>query len=437
MKVCILGLGYIGFPTACLVAQAGHKVVGVDTNRLVVDKLSNGMLHIVSERGLPELAEAAFNQGRLRVAPQAEPADVFIIAVPTPFKKAPVMEPGVGPAEEGVCPQADLSYVEAAVRSIARLVAPGNLVVLESTVPPGTTENVVRRGLERKGVDVSGVYFAHAPERVLSGNIIEELTHNDRVIGGLSSEAGQLAASFYRTFVRGQVIVTTAMTAELVKLMENTFRDVNIALANEFAGVCEHLGVDAWEAIELANRHPRVKFLKPGPGVGGHCIAVDPYFVIEAAPELTPLIRTARQVNADRPHHVVELLRALKGEKTVRTVALLGAAYKADVGDERESPALEVAKLLTADGLVVRVHDPYVERFAGPLAEVLSGSDAVLLMTDHRDYRNLQPEYVAGLVANRLLLDTRGCLDADAWRAAGFRVLRLGGALKDEVAVDA
>ncbi|MFO7256005.1 MAG: nucleotide sugar dehydrogenase, partial [Bacillota bacterium] len=243
---------------------------------------------------------------------------------------------------------------------------------------------------------------------------------------GLTPEAAEAAAALYRTFVKGEILLTDATTAELVKLMENTFRDVNIALANEFARVCEHLGVDVWEAIELANRHPRVNFLRPGPGVGGHCIAVDPYFVVEKAPGLTPLIQAARRVNRRMPLHVVELLSQLAADRPITRVAILGASYKANVGDDRESPALEVAGLLAEEGMEVRIHDPYIERYNGPVERVLDGAEAVLLLTDHNVYRSLDPERVGQLVANRLLLDTRGLLDAARWREAGFQVLRLG-----------
>ncbi len=450
MRVCVIGLGYVGFPTACLVARAGHEVIGVDVNRSVIDRLAQGRLHIVNEDGLAELAEAVLRSGRLRVATVPEPVDVFIIAVPTPFRPAqavdeaaatstssPLDRPqgaaglpgpdGRGPAGPSEPPfLADLSFVEAAVRGLAPHVKPGNLVILESTVPPRTTEDVVRATLEREGVDVARVRFAHAPERVLPGNVVRELVDNDRIVGGLTPEDTRLACEFYRTFVRGEVVGTDAATAELVKLMENTFRDVNIALANEFAKVGEVLGIDVWEAIRLANRHPRVNFLRPGPGVGGHCIAVDPYFIAEVAPTVTPLIQTARMVNRGMPGHALELLADLAGGRLPGRVAVLGAAYKADVGDDRESPSYEVIRLLEERAVKVAVHDPHVERFRKPLEEVLAGAEAILLLTDHRAYRSLDPCAAGRLVARRLLLDTRGFLEAAPWQAAGFRVARLG-----------
>lgn len=427
MKVCIMGLGYIGFPTACIVACAGHEVVGVDVNKTLVDNLNNGELHIVNEDGLAELAKSVLKSGRLRVSLVPEPADVFVIAVPTPFRNGyghtSVRAEIERPETEYV---ADLAYVSSATRGIVPFVRPGNLVILESTVPPGTTEKVVSRTLQEEGVDTSKIFIAHAPERVLPGNIVYELIHNDRIVGGLTPEATQAAAEFYRSFVQGRVVGTDATTAELVKLMENTFRDVNIALANEFALICEHLGVDVWKAIELANLHPRVNFLRPGPGVGGHCIAVDPYFVVEAAPHLTQLVQTARRVNRRMPLHVLELFAELTDGIRVERVAVLGASYKANVGDDRESPALEVVHLLSEMGIQVLIHDPYIAKYNQPLEEVVRQVDAVLLLTDHRVYEQLDPVRVGSLVRNRFVLDTRGVLDPAKWEAAGFRVMRLG-----------
>lgn len=456
MKVCVIGLGYIGFPTACVVARAGHEVLGVDVNSDLIDKLNNGGLHIVNENGLAEIAREAFSSGRLRVSKSPEPADVFILAVPTPCRRLPdSVEIGAarkevaaavqdfGPAADvpGECgvpagPRfgADLTYVEQAARDIAPYLRPGNLVILESTVSPGTTDVLVRKVLEAGSGLVCGrdFYLAHAPERVLPGRILEELTRNDRVIGGVNEESTERAIAFYRTFVQGEVVGTDATTAELVKLMENTFRDVNIALANEFAFICEKLGVNVFEAIALANRHPRVNILKPGPGVGGHCIAVDPYFIVEAAPEQARLINLARQINSSMPHHVLELVRnvtkrAREAGTVIEKVAALGASYKPDVGDERESPALEVARLLVAEGYDVSIHDPYVERFSRtPLTDVLSGADLLVLLTDHQVYRSeLRPNGVKKLMRQNFIVDTRGFFGGE-WDKAGFEVVRLG-----------
>ncbi len=436
MKVLVVGLGYIGFPTACVIAMAGHEVVGVDVNRDLVELLRNGGLHIANENGLAELAKEVLSTGRLRVATVPEPADVFIIAVPTPFVGESLSTSARLQLEETSF-RADLSYVRSATLSVAPVLRPGNLVIVESTVPPGTTENVVRGVLRDAGVDTEQVLLAHAPERVLPGNILYEIVHNDRIVGGLTRKAGEVAAAFYGTFVKGEVMVTDARTAELVKLMENTYRDVNIALANELALVCERLGVDVWEAIRLANRHPRVRFLNPGPGVGGHCIAVDPYFVIESAPDLTQLIQAARRVNRRMPLHVVDLFWELTRGIRVQKVAILGASYKGNVGDERESPALQVAELLEEAGVQVAIHDPYVSRYNAPISSVVSDADAVLVLTDHAVYAELNPDGIAPLMAHRLVLDARGIIDVHKWRRAGFQVAQLGSGRTKEVAVSA
>lgn len=425
MKVCIMGMGYIGFPTACLLANAGHHVVGVDVNTAIINSLHEGQLHIVNEEGLAALAQKVFSDGSLTVCDQPSRADAFIIAVPTPFKHSNdnIRERIFRPEASY---QADLGYVISATRAIAPFVQPGNLVILESTVPPGTTEEVVVGTLREEGVDTSQLLVAHAPERVLPGNLLAELVQNDRVIGGLTPAAGEAAAALYRSFVRGCISITDAKTAELVKLMENTYRDVNIALANEFALVCEHLKVNAWEAMSLANRHPRVQFLRPGPGVGGHCIAVDPYFVVEAAPTLTDLIQTARRINRRMPLHVVKLLHELEGNQPVQRVAILGASYKADVGDDRESPSLEIAQLLESEGIEVKVHDPFIARYNRPLEDMLRGAEALLLLTDHAVYASLDPNWVRELVSRPLLVDARGVVSLDDWCAAGFQVKILG-----------
>ena len=469
MKVCVIGLGYIGFPTACVIADAGHEVIGVDVNIDLIEKLNNGGLHIVNEDGLADLAKCVHSSGHLRVSSHPEESDIFILAVPTPLinKKLVTHET---PSEHGVSAcekndtdenratylgayqaaatmelhfwdtelpfKADLSYVEDATRSITPFVKPGNLVILESTVPPGTTAGVVCNILQRDaGLDCSSdILVAHAPERVLPGNILHELKHNDRIVGGMNAEATERAVSFYKTFVRGEVIGTDATTAEAVKLMENTFRDVNIALANEFAVIAERLGIDIFEAIRLANRHPRVSFLKPGPGVGGHCIPIDPYFIIQSTPEEAQLIKLARQINSSMPYYVLGLFESLVQEakgvgKRIQTVGVLGASYKANVGDERESPSLEIACLAQERGYDVIIHDPYIERFAEmSLKEVVRRADVLLLLTDHNVYKSqLTPENVRNIAEEGLpwILDTRGCFDSQ-WDAEGYRVKRLG-----------
>lgn len=464
MKVCVIGLGYIGFPTACIVARAGHQVLGVDVNSELIHQLNNGGLHIVNEEGLAELTRSVFESGHLRVSESPETADVFVLAVPTPCKNctstarksstereaaasvadgmgviADLREEGgfgfqAGPISSQAGFGADLSYVEKAAHEIASYIQPGNLVILESTVPPGTTASVVRRIIEEKTGLVCGrdMFIAHAPERVLPGRLVKELTENDRVIGGINEESTARAVSFYRTFVSGSVIGTEATTAELVKLMENTFRDVNIALANEFALISEKLGIDVFEAIALANRHPRVNILTPGPGVGGHCIPVDPNFIVESVPDKARLISLARQINSSMPHHVASLASRIRNEALesgieVKRVVALGASYKPNVGDERQSPALEIASLLVDEGYDVHIHDPYILRFSSKnVLEMLDGLDLLVMLTDHKVYREqLNPSDVHRRMRHHFILDTRGFFGPE-WDEAGFQVVRLG-----------
>jgi UDP-N-acetyl-D-mannosaminuronic acid dehydrogenase len=415
----------------------------------------------IQEPGLKTLVQAALKSGNLRVASKPEIADVFIIAVPTPLREGTGKQGSKG-AEGNVALQkkANLDYVIAAAESIVPYLRPGNLVVLESTVPPRTTVEVLVPILERSGLGVSRceenyspqhpgtteslLYVAYCPERVLPGRILEELVHNNRVIGGVDRTSAEMAKELYASFVEGEIFLTDATTAELVKLMENSYRDVNIALANEFALVAEQLGINVWEAIELANRHPRVNILKPGPGVGGHCIAVDPWFIVQVAPEVTSLIQTARRVNDSMPLHVVELVkRALaehktgdRGQETVdktpssvsrpqsARIACLGLAYKARVDDIRESPAIKVVELLRAEGFQVRAYDPHVQMGKVPeqvdsLEAALDGADVVVILTDHPEFRELE-------LRGYVIVDTRNVLDTHSQKANWGLCLKLG-----------
>jgi UDP-N-acetyl-D-mannosaminuronic acid dehydrogenase len=416
-KVCVLGLGYVGLPTASLFAVSGHAVVGVDPSPRVQDALRAGAVHS-EEPELEGLVRAALSSGHLRVQERPEPADVFIIAVPTPFARAS-RDP-------------DLSYVQQAAEGLVPELRRGNLVVLESTVPPGTTREVLAPILARSGLEPGrDVHVAHCPERVLPGRIVLELVENDRLAGGLTPACAERAAAVYASVVKGAILRTDATTAEMVKVMENAYRDVNVALANELALVAEQVGVDVWEAIRLANRHPRVDILRPGPGVGGHCIPVDPWFLVAAAPDATPLIRAARQVNDGMPERVLDRLADLAVPPA--SVALLGLAYKSDVDDVRESPALRVAELAVERGYEVRLCDPLVppgrHRLPAPLMPVehaVRDAEAVVLLVDHSVFRGVDPDRVAGLVKRKRLLDTRSGLDHEAWRARGFEVTILG-----------
>src|SRR5438445_10369889 len=342
--ICLLGLGYIGLPTGSMFALAGKDVIGVDPNPRVQAELKAGRAP-VEEPELQTLVAAATNSRRLRVQTRPEAADAFIIAVPTPLDER--------------TNRADLSYVEQAARDIVPLLRRGNLVVLESTVPPGTTRDVLAPILAQSGLQPGrDICVAHCPERVLPGRILVELEQNDRLAGGLTPACAERAAELYSSFVKGAIMRTNATTAEMVKVMENTFRDVNVALANEFALIAERIGVDVWEPIRLANHHPRVNVLRPGPGVGGHCIAVDPWFLVGAASDAVRVIPSSREFNDGMPWHVLGRLNTLVAPPA--RVTLLGVTYKAEVDDLRESPALRVAELAVEHGYAVRLCDPHV-----------------------------------------------------------------------------
>jgi UDP-N-acetyl-D-mannosaminuronic acid dehydrogenase len=395
--VCVIGLGYIGLPTASLLAARGYSVRGTDISQTVVDTINRGEIHII-EPELDVLVRSAVRSGNLRAALTPAESDVFLIAVPTPAL-----------ADH----QPDLSYVEAASKGIVPYVRPGNLVILESTSPVGTTEGVVVQALRAGGLKVGAeVFVAYCPERVLPGRILTELIENDRVVGGINAASTRAAVSFYETFVRGKILPTNSRTAEMVKLTENSFRDVNIAFANELSLICDKEGIDVWELISLANRHPRVKILQPGPGVGGHCIAVDPWFIVASAPEQARLIRVAREVNDHKPDWVVDRVAAAaqRRGKNVR-IACLGLAYKADIADMRESPAVEIVQKLVKRGIGdVLVCEPYLPRHPEfnlvTLEEAVRQADILVVLVDHSPFRALKQMDLS----SKVVIDTRGML---------------------------
>lgn len=416
--ICIIGLGYIGLPTASTFANHGIQVTGVDSNPEVINALQHGQVHIY-EPGLGEVVASAIKSGKLSVSPKPVEADAFIIAVPTPFyddKKA------------------DLRFVCSAAESIVPVLHESNLVVLESTSPPLTTQDVVRPILEKTGLKAGKDFLlAYSPERVLPGQILKELIENARVIGGVDCVSAEAGRDLYATFVKGEIILTDATTSEMVKLMENTYRDVNIAIANEFSRLADRFGVDVWEAIQIANHHPRVKILNPGPGVGGHCISVDPWFFVEAAPDLTPLIHTARLVNDGQPGFVVKTIKKTLGELKRKKIAALGLAFKPDVDDLRESPAIEVTHLLAQAGAVVSAYEPFKPDFpvngvtmARSLEEAIKDAELIVLLVGHDQFKKIDPAEVAKLTSARVVLDTVNGWNTQAWKDAGFKVIKLG-----------
>ena len=397
-------------------AVNGLRVLGVDTNPDIVNELLDGRPRAV-EPAIRSLLQEATESGNLRLSVEVEPCDTFVISVPTPVGDDRVV---------------DLSYARSALASVLHVAAFGNLIILESTIPPGTMLHVVLPALRSAGFEPGrDLLVAHCPERVLPGaTTILELVQNDRVIGGFDAASASRAAELYSTFVTGSIHQTSITTAEFVKVIENTFRDVNIALANEFAKLAEVVDVDVWEAIELANNHPRVNVLRPGPGVGGHCVAVDPWFLVQLDESRAQIIQAAREVNDGMPLHVVERLLS-EVDLRNREVALLGLAYRADLGDTRESPALAVHRELTKRGVTVRAHDPLVTQLVPGidnlgLEEAVAGAAALLIVTDHAAFRNLDPRSITDIVADRIVFDTRNCLDRRAWKDAGFRLLGLG-----------
>jgi len=406
-KVSVVGLGYIGLPTAAVIASRGVEVVGIDVSQHAVETINQGKIHIV-EPDLDMLVQSAVMTGKLRATLEPEPADVFMIAVPTPFS-------------EGYKP--DVSYIESAVKKIAPVLTKGNLVILESTSPVGTTEKIsqwlseIRDDLTfpHQNSEQADIYVAHCPERVLPGYVIQELVTNDRVIGGLTPQCAEQAKALYQLFVKAECIVTDARTAEMAKLTENSFRDVNIAFANELSIVCDKLNINVWELIALANRHPRVNILKPGPGVGGHCIAVDPWFIVDSCPEEARLIRTAREVNDSKPEFVINKIRKVAEAFKQPKIALLGLAFKADIDDLRESPAVDIAKKVIQEMIgEVLIVEPHIKALPEQLqadhvrlvslVDSLAEANIIVTLTDHSVFKQVKPS----ILHEKVIVDARG-----------------------------
>ncbi|WOD30039.1 UDP-N-acetyl-D-mannosamine dehydrogenase [Alloalcanivorax xenomutans] len=417
--ICVVGLGYIGLPTATMFASRRKKVVGVDVNKHVVDTINRGEIHIV-EPELDIAVHAAVKEGYLRATARPEPADAFLVAVPTPFKKRQ--------AEDEI-PSPDLSYIQAAADSIAPVLEKGNLVILESTSPVGATEQMADWLAEarpdltfpQQAGEEADVMVAHCPERVLPGRVMYELIENDRIIGGMTAKSSTAACDLYKTFVRGECLTTTARTAEMAKLTENAFRDVNIAFANELSIICDGLSIDVWELIKMANRHPRVNILNPGPGVGGHCIAVDPWFIVSRSPNESKVIKSARDVNDGKPiwtfEKVKEAVERIRNKKGNVTVGVYGLTFKADIDDLRESPAMRVSELIVSN---IDAEFVFVEPNIKKLPSSLEGQgvmkefdqaakccDLHVFLVDHKEFLD-KSEKVSGEI-----FDTKGIVKRD------------------------
>lgn len=412
MKISVLGLGYIGLPTALLFASTGYEVIGVDVDTEKVNLLNQGKLPF-QEPGLDELFEKA--RSNFKASTEVEESNVFLIAVPTPLDEH--------------TKAADLKYVKSAAEMIQPHLRKGNLIILESTVPPKTTERVLIPILEKSGLKAGeDFHVVHCPERAIPGNTIHEMIYNDRIIGGITPESAELAKRLYSSFVKGNIYLTDVTTAEFVKLIENTYRDVNIALVNELAKIAEEYSINIWEAIELANKHPRVNLHKPGPGVGGHCIAIDPWFVIQNSSNGN-MIALARHINDTMPNYTLREVRKMLDGAKYPTITVLGIAYKGNVDDARETPALRFIRLAENEGFNVKAYDPFVKKFEYPLLtleEAVRNSDCIVVITDHDVFRFLDPDELGGLMRNRCVLDARNILDHEKWRKAGFKVKVLG-----------
>ncbi len=414
-QISVLGLGYIGLPTASILAANGFQVHGVDPVQRVVDIVNQGGVHI-EEPGLKTLVQAAVHSGNLKAFTQSQRADVYILAVPTPITEAK---------------QADLSYVGSAARSIVPLLKCGDLVILESTSPPGTTRDFLCAILAESGLALgTELFVAHCPERVLPGKIIKELIQNTRIIGGINAQSAELARQIYTSFVEGEIHLTDATTAEMVKIMENTFRDVNIALANELAAIAPNLNINAWEVIRYANLHPRVNLHTPGPGVGGHCISVDPWFLVEKFPQAARIIHQARTINDGMPEYTYQLLLDTIQHIPNPKVTLLGLTYKADVDDVREAPSLKIAEMIRKNPQIeLTIYDPHVKQADYELCGLESAfkdSDCILLAVDHAEFRYINPRQVGTLVRHQNIIDTRNALNQKDWEEAGFQYRLLG-----------
>ncbi len=389
-----MGQGYIGLPTAALFSRSHCEVVGVDINEEIIDNLNKGIIHI-EEPGIADIIKKSVKNNTYKASLTPEKADAFIITVPTPYI-----------IENYSC---DLSYVVTACETIIPYLEKGNTIIIESTIAPMSTDETIKPIFEKAGFTIGeDLYLAHCPERVLPGRILEELVHNDRIIGGVTPDCSVKASEVYGQFVEGNLMLTEAKTAELSKCMENTFRDVNIALANELTKICAEIGVNALDVIKMANKHPRVNLHSPGPGVGGHCLAIDPYFIYAKAPETAKIIKLARDTNNSMPKFVCEYVR-----KIISTgkIAVLGISYKGNTGDDRESPAYEIIAELENDGYEIAIHDPHIKREGlVSLADAIDGADLILILCDHNEFKHPDYELIGKKMKNPIIFDTKNII---------------------------
>ncbi|PYZ92596.1 UDP-N-acetyl-D-mannosamine dehydrogenase [Salipaludibacillus keqinensis] len=412
MKLCTVGLGYIGLPTSIMFAKHGVEVLGVDINSDVIKSLNKGLIHI-EEPGLQEALTEVVGTGKFKAASQPEVSDVFIVSVPTPNK-------------DDAHKSCDLTYVLSATSTIIPYLEKGNTIIVESTIAPRSMDDYVKPLIEDAGYTIGeDVFLVHCPERVLPGQIMHELIYNNRIVGGVTNNCTEAGAKVYETFVQGEIVKTDAKTAEMSKLMENTFRDVNIALANELTKVCTELDINSLDVIQMANKHPRVNLHTPGPGVGGHCLAVDPYFIVAKAPETAQMINMARTINTSMPDFVVEnvdkLLKGVNGKK----VTVFGLAYKGDVDDVRESPAMEIYQSLkNNDEYEINAYDPHVkEDFAlSNIEEATANSDLILVLTDHSEFKKLDFNSL-NKMKNKIIFDTKNVVQN---RSEEFNYINFG-----------
>ncbi|PKP61721.1 UDP-N-acetyl-D-mannosamine dehydrogenase [Candidatus Atribacteria bacterium HGW-Atribacteria-1] len=414
-KICIIGLGYIGLPAAAMFASNGYKVVGVDINNKVIDALEKGEV-IIEEPYLKNIVQQEVISGNITASKEPQEADVFIIAVPTPITKDK---------------KADMSFVQKATEGITPYLKKGNIVVLESTSPTGTVKNLIVPILKESGLKIGEeLYVGYCPERVLPGQILFELVNNNRIIGGINRKSAEKIKDLYQTFVKGEIYLTDTITAEMCKTVENAYRDVNIAFANELSKICENIGVDVWEVIKLCNKHPRVNIHLPGPGVGGHCLAVDPWFIVERNPALARIIKIAREINDNMPQFIFNKIEnILKNIKGVKKVTILGITYKANIDDTRESPIINLIELLEKHNYKISVVDPYVKEFrykVENVAEAANNSDLLVLAVNHKDFKDLDFDLIAKNMQNKIILDTRNYFDKNIVESKGFKYYLLG-----------